>query len=82
MRSYLIFAAWSLLAGAGIPLIGVLNSGIARSVGNPFAATAVMFGVAAIVAFGLTLPLYGHPTIAQLGSAQVMPQAFLLAFMD
>ena len=64
MRSYLIFAAWSLLAGAGIPLIGVLNSGVARSVGNPFAATAVMFGMAAIVAFGLTLPLYGHPTIS------------------
>jgi bacterial/archaeal transporter family-2 protein len=63
MRSCLIFAAWSLLAGAGIPLIGVLNSGIARSVGNPFAATAVMFGMAAIVAFGLTLPLYGHPTL-------------------
>jgi bacterial/archaeal transporter family-2 protein len=69
MRSYLIFAAWSLLAGAGIPLIGVLNSGVARSVGNPFAATAVMFATAAIVALGLTLPLYGHPTVAQLGSA-------------
>jgi transporter family-2 protein len=69
MRAYLIFAAWSLLAGAGIPLIGVLNSGIARSVGNPFAATAVMFTMAAIVAFGLTLPLYGHPSLAQLGSA-------------
>lgn len=69
MRSYLIFAVWSLLAGAGIPLIGVLNSGVARSVGNPFAATAVMFAVAAIVAFGLTLPLYSYPTIAQLGSA-------------
>jgi transporter family-2 protein len=69
MRSYLIFAAWSLLAGAGIPLIGVLNSGIARSVDNPFAATAVMFVMAAIVAFGLTLPLYGNPTLAQLGSA-------------
>ena len=69
MRSYLIFAVWSLLAGAGIPLIGVLNSGVARSVGNPFVATAVMFAMAAIVAFGLTLPLYGHPTIAQLGSA-------------
>jgi transporter family-2 protein len=64
MRSYLIFAAWSLLAGAGIPLIGVLNSGVARSVGNPFAATAVMFAMAAIVAFGRTLPLYGHPTVA------------------
>jgi transporter family-2 protein len=64
MRSYLIFAAWSLLAGAGIPLIGVLNSGVARSVGNPFAATAIMFAMAAIVAFALTLPLYGYPTLA------------------
>lgn len=72
MRSYLIFAAWSLAAGAGIPLIGVLNSGVARSVGNPFAATAVMFAVAALVAFGLTLPLYGHPTLAQLGSAPLI----------
>jgi transporter family-2 protein len=69
MRAYFVFASWSLLAGAGIPFIGVLNSGLARSVGNPFAATAVMFAMAAIVAFGLTLPLYGHPTVAQLGSA-------------
>jgi transporter family-2 protein len=69
MRSYLVLAVWSLIAGAGIPLIGVLNSGIARSVGNPFAATAIMFAVAAIVALGLTLPLYGHPTIAQIASA-------------
>lgn len=72
MRSYFVFAAWSLLAGLGIPLIGVLNSGIARSVGNPFAATAVMFAMAAIVAFGLTLPLYGHPTVAQLESAPLV----------
>ena len=80
----LIFAAWSLLAGAGIPLIGVLNSGVARSVGNPFAATAVMLGMAAIVAFGLTLPLYGHPTIAQLGSAPPVSYAagVLMGFMD
>jgi bacterial/archaeal transporter family-2 protein len=69
MRSYVIFAAWTLLSGAGIPLIGVLNSGMARSVGNPFAATAIMFAIALIAALGLTLPLYGHPTIAQLGSA-------------
>ena len=72
MRLYLIFAAWSLLAGAGIPLIGVLNSGVARSVGNSFVATAVMFAMAAIVAFGLTLPLYGIPTLAQLGSAPLV----------
>ena len=72
MQSYVIFAAWSLVAGAGIPLIGVLNSGVARSVGNPFAATAVMFAVAAVVALGLTLPLYGHPTVDQLKSAPLV----------
>ena len=69
MRSYLIFAAWTSLAGVGIPLIGVLNSGVARSVGNPFAATAVMFAVALLLAAGITLPLYGSPTVAQLRSA-------------
>ena len=69
MRSYVILAAWSLLAGAGIPLIGVLNSGVARSVGNPYAATAIMFAIAALVALGLALSLHGHPTMAQLGSA-------------
>src|SRR4051794_6372553 len=69
MRSYVIFAAWSFLAGAGIPLIGVLNSGVARSVGNPFAATAIMFAIAAIVALAFALPVYGYPTVAQLGSA-------------
>ena len=80
----LIFATWSLLAGAGIPLIGVLNSGVARSVGNPFAATAIMFAMAATVALGLTLPLYGHPTFAQLGSAPAISYGagLLIGFMD
>src|SRR4051795_1558015 len=68
MRSYIIFAVWTLLAGAGIPLIGVLNSGLARSVGNPFTATAIMFAIAMAVAFALSLPLYGPPTLAQLGA--------------
>ena len=72
MRSYLIFSLWSLLAGAGIPLIGVLNSGVARSVGNPFAATAVMFAIAAVVAVGLTLPIYGAPTLSQIKSAPLI----------
>lgn len=69
MRSYLIFAAWTFLAGAGIPLIGVLNSGMARSVGNPFAATAVMFAVALLLAAAITLLLHGAPTLAQLRAA-------------
>jgi bacterial/archaeal transporter family-2 protein len=71
MRTYLLLSVWSFLAGAGIPLIGVLNSGIARSVGNPFAATAIMFAVAAIVALAITLPIYGLPSFAALGTAPV-----------
>jgi transporter family-2 protein len=31
-----------------------------------------MFALASIIAFGLTLPLYGHPTLAQLGSAPII----------
>jgi bacterial/archaeal transporter family-2 protein len=72
MKRYLFFATWTLLAGAGIPLIGVLNSGMARSVGNPFAATTVMFAIAMAVALGITLPLYGHPTVNQLGSSPLL----------
>ena len=53
MRSYMLFAVWTLLAGAGIPLIGVLNSGVARGVGNPYAATAIMFAIATVAALGV-----------------------------
>jgi transporter family-2 protein len=71
MRSYLVFAAWSFAAGVGIPLVGTLNSGIARSVGNPFAATAVMFAVALLLAAAITIPLHGLPTLGQLAAAPV-----------
>ena len=69
MRSYILLAVWTLLAGAGIPLIGVLNSGVARGVGNPYTATGIMFAIAMAVAIGFSLPIYGLPTPAQLGSA-------------
>ncbi|MEY4722403.1 MAG: hypothetical protein RIQ46_2128 [Pseudomonadota bacterium] len=69
MRSYSVLAVWTLVAGAGIPLIGVLNSGMARSVGNPFAATATMFLVALLLAASVMLPFYGVPTLRQIGNA-------------
>jgi transporter family-2 protein len=72
MRSYLVYATWAFLAGVGIPLIGVLNAGVARSVGNPFAATAVMFAVALLLAAAITVPLYGAPTLAQLLGAPLV----------
>jgi bacterial/archaeal transporter family-2 protein len=68
-RSALFLMLWTLLAGAGIPLIGILNGGMARAVGNPFGATAVMFTVALIAALALALPLHGPPTLAQISTA-------------
>ena len=68
-RSALLLALWTVAAGAGIPLIGVLNSGMARSLGNPFAATAVMFVVAFLAAAGLALALHGMPPAGRLGTA-------------
>lgn len=69
MRSYALLAAWSFLAGAGIPLIGVLNSGMARSVGNPLAATAVLFLIAFLVPSALTLAVHGAPALSSIATA-------------
>lgn len=72
MRTYLTLAAFTLLAGAGIPLVGTLNSGVARSVGNPFAATAIMFAVGFVIAAVVTLPVFGAPTPAQITGAPLV----------
>lgn len=61
MRTYLFMAGWTLLAGAGIPLIGIFNSGTARSLGNPVIATALVFGIATLLAVALALTVYGAP---------------------
>lgn len=68
-RTAALLAAWTLLAGAGIPLIGVLNAGMARAVGGPIAATAVMFAVALVAALALAVPLGGVAGLAQAGAA-------------
>ena len=70
-RTNLLLAAWTVLAGIGIPLIGVLNGGVARAVGSPLTATAIMFAVALLAAVGLALPLHGPPSLAQLSAAPV-----------
>ena len=41
-----MMALWSFFAGVGIPLVGVLNGGLARAIGSPFAATATVFAIA------------------------------------
>ena len=82
MRTYFLMVAWTLLAGAGIPLVGVLNNGIARSVGNPVAATAVTFAIALLVAAAVTVPFYGVPSLQQLTGAPFVSYApgLILAF--
>lgn len=70
-RTTLFLAAWTVLAGIGIPLIGVLNGGVARAVGNPLTATAITFAVAFAAASALAVPLHGLPSVAQLRAAPI-----------
>jgi bacterial/archaeal transporter family-2 protein len=65
MRTYLLMAAWSFVAGAGIPLIGVFNSGTARSLGNPLVATAALFAIATVLSFSLAVTIHGLPHLTQ-----------------
>lgn len=58
----LLLAGWTILAGIGIPLIGILNAGMARSVGSPVGATAVVFAVAGLAAALLALLLGDLPS--------------------
>lgn len=71
LRASLLLAGWTVLAGIGIPLVGVLNSGLARAVGNAVSATAIMFAVAFVVAATIALPMHGVPTIRQLSAAPI-----------
>lgn len=68
-RVSLLLAGWTILAGIGIPLVGILNGGMAKSVGNPLGATTVMFAVAGVAAGALTLILHGLPSLGQLAAA-------------
>ena len=68
-KMFWLWSLWTILAGVGIPLIGVLNGGMARSVGNPISATAIMFAVAFAVASVLALTFFGLPGMGQLRTA-------------
>ena len=76
MKSYAFLAFWSFLAGAGIPLIGLLNSGMARALGSPLAATAVLFVVALAASVVLTLAVDGTPALTAIAAA---PRSSFLA---
>jgi len=49
------FALWAFVAGALIPVMGILNAGLARSSGSPVFATVVLFAVGFTAALLLAL---------------------------
>ena len=57
------YLIWALLAGAFIPLIGILNARVGRALGEPIYATIIVFLVAILIAllvslvFGKTGPM-------------------------
>ena len=51
----LAYAAWAFAAGALIPLMAILNAGLARATGGIAQATVVLFAVGLLAALGLSL---------------------------
>ncbi len=77
------FALWAFAAGALIPVMGVLNARLGRSMAEPVHASVVLFSVALAIAVVLSLVLTGGlPTPASLRGAP-LPDRFagaILAF--
>lgn len=53
--SLVSYALWAFAAGALIPLMGILNAGLARATGGPVAATVLLFAVGLAAALLLAL---------------------------
>ena len=49
------YLIWALLAGAFIPLIGILNGRVGRALGEPFYAAVMLFGVAIMLALAVSV---------------------------
>ena len=67
----LLLAGWTILAGIGIPLIGILNAGMAKSVGSPAVATAVTFAIACLAGTMLALVSGGLAGVANASAAPI-----------
>jgi len=77
---YLVLA---LLAGAFIPLIGILNGRVGRALGEPFYASVMLFGVAIILALVVSV-IFGKaaPSVQNLQTLRPMDYTagFIVAF--
>ncbi|MEL0143049.1 MAG: DMT family transporter [Alphaproteobacteria bacterium] len=77
------YLIWALLAGAFIPLIGILNGRVGRALGEPFYASVMLFGVAIILAFVVSV-IFGKaaPSVQNLQTLRPMDYTagFIVAF--
>jgi len=77
------YIIWALIAGAFIPLIGILNGRVGRALGEPFYASVMLFGVAIILALVVSV-IFGKaaPSIQNLQTLRPMDYTagFIVAF--
>ena len=77
------YIIWALLAGAFIPLIGILNGRVGRALGEPFYASVMLFGVAIILALVVSV-IFGKaaPSVQNLQTLWPMDYTagFIVAF--
>jgi len=77
------YLIWALLAGAFIPLIGILNGRVGRVLGEPFYASVMLFGVAIILALVVSV-IFGKaaPSVQNLQTLRPMDYTagFIVAF--
>ena len=77
------YLIWALMAGAFIPLIGILNGRVGRALGEPFYATVMLFGVAIVLALLVSI-MFGKaaPTFQNLNSLHPIDYTagFIVAF--
>ena len=77
------YLVWALLAGAFIPLIGILNGRVGRALGEPFYASVMLFGVAIILALVVSV-VFGKaaPSVQNLQTLRPMDYTagFIVAF--
>ena len=77
------YIIWALIAGAFIPLIGILNGRVGRALGEPFYATVMLFGVAIILALVVSV-VFGKaaPSVQNLQTLRPMDYTagFIVAF--
>ncbi len=77
------YLVWALLAGAFIPLIGILNGRVGRALGEPFYASVMLFGVAIILALVVSV-IFGKaaPSVQNLQTLRPMDYTagFIVAF--